>query len=96
MGNLELVIISIRSREAILLFAALLSSRSSFISLCIVCFCSAGPTYSSQISPTAWLLTIEPGKAGRGKLRVFNGCLDDMWASKEKRDDKTEKFRKIV
>lgn len=42
-GNLELIIISIRSREAALLFAFLLSWRS-FVSLCIVWFCSTGFT----------------------------------------------------
>lgn len=37
-GHLGLVIISIRSREAVLLFASLIGSRRSLIRLCIVWF----------------------------------------------------------
>lgn len=56
MGNLELIIISIRSREAASVFAFLFSSRRSVVSLRIVWFCSAGFT-KSKSSP----LTIELG-----------------------------------
>lgn len=74
MGNLALVIISIRSGKTVLLFASLLSSRRSFLNLCIWS-CSEDFTKAKNLP-----LTMELDNSAKGKLRICNGSLDNSTA----------------